>query len=325
MLIMKRIVTIFIIILIPHIAHCQTEKQLVPSDLKQLTIVTEPSTLHKGFFRAGMALSYGVVDKYFTKDSKKEYFLKSAWATNAGINVIFQYGLTDRFQIDAAIPYVNDLRQSQSSLYVPSIDTTAEYSFTLKGKGIGDCYLTLKYQIMSEKESKSSLIGSLDLTIPTGEKNPKNIKGPTSYDPPVGNGYFASTFGLKFRKVQYPYSYTGYLYYTYKLPGSKIMDPSDTKETKFKDGDHIDVGASFNFHLNDWIALTNEFNGYYRFKDKIDNKIPADAIAAWAVSYEPSLIFQIKRFRIGEAVRIPIHGKGVSADPIYVLITQYIF
>ena len=322
---MKRILNIFILTLVPLIGYSQTEKQLVPSDLKQLTIVTEPSTLYKGFFRAGMDMSFGVVDKYFTNDSKKEYFLNSAWATNSSYYLILQYGITDRFQIEAAAPYISDLHQSQNKLFVPMIDTAAEYSYTLNGRGIGDCYLTLNYQILTERTNKSSLTGSIDLTFPTGEKNPTNIEGPTSYDPPVGNGYFASTLGLKFRKIQYPFSYAGYLFYTYKFPGSKIMDPSDTQETEFKDGNHIEAGASFNIHLNEWIALTNAANLYYRAKDEVDGKIPDDANTAWIVSWEPGLVFQIKKFRIGEAVRIPIYGKGVSADPRYVIRTQYVF
>jgi hypothetical protein len=272
-----------------------------------------------------MALSYGVVDKYFTNDSKKEYFLNSAWATNSGFNFVFQYGITDRLQVEAAIPFANSLRQSHSRLYVPSADTTVDYSFTLTGRGLGDCYLTVKYQILDEKSSKTSLTAHLDVTIPTGEKNPTDIKGETDYDPPVGNGCFAATVGLRYRKIQYPYSYSGYAYYIYQFPGSKIMDPSDTQETEFKDGNHIDAGVSFNIHLNEWIALTNEANMYYRSKDEVDGQIPDDAIAPWAVSYEPRLVFQIKRFRISEAVRIPLAGKGVSADPLYVLMAQYVF
>jgi len=322
---MKRIVNILILTLATLVGYGQTEKQLVPSDLKQLTVVTEPSTLYKGFFRAGTALSYAVVDKYFTNDRNKEYFLNSAWATNSGFNFIFQYGITDRFQVEAAFPLASNIRQSESRLYVPSADTTVEYSFTLKSKGIGDCYLTLKYQILNEKASNTSLIGSIDVTIPTGEKNPTDIKGETDYDPPLGNGCFATTAGLRFRKIQYPYSYSGYLYYTYQLPGSKIMDPSDTRETEFKDGNHLDAGVNFSLHLNEWIALTNEANLYYRSKDKIDGKIPDYANISWAVSYEPRLVFQIKRFRISEAVRIPVFGKSMGADPIYVLLAQYVF
>jgi hypothetical protein len=322
---MKRIVNIFVIFLVTLTGFSQTEKQLVPSDLKQMTVVTEPSTLHKGFFRTGTALSYSVVDKYFTNDSKKEYFLQSAWATNSGFNFIFQYGITDRLQVEAAFPLSINIRQSESRLYVPSADTTVEYSFTLKSKGLGDCYFTLKYQILNEKANNTSLTGHLEVTVPTGEKNPTDINGETDYNPPLGNGCFAALAGLKYRKIQYPYSYAGYLYYTYQFPGSKIMDPSDTQETEFKDGNHLDAGVSFSIHLNEWIALTNDANIYLRSKDEIDGQIPDDAIAPWAVSYEPRLVFQVKRFRISEAVRIPIYGKGVGADPIYVLIAQYVF
>jgi len=39
--------------------YSQTEKQLVPSDLRQQTIVTEPVTLRKGFFRIGTIATTG--------------------------------------------------------------------------------------------------------------------------------------------------------------------------------------------------------------------------------------------------------------------------
>ena len=322
---MKRKYLLIILLLLPVAGICQTEKQLVPSDLKQLTIVTEPSTLYKGYFRAGTAVSFGVVDKYFNNDSKKQYFLNSAWATNAGFNFLFQYGITDRLQVEAAIPVSLSIRQSESHIYVPSVDTTIDYSFTLKGRGLSDCYFTVKYQLINEKTANTSLTGSFEIMVPTGQKNPTDIKGETDYKPPVGNGCFAATTGLRFRKIQYPYSYSAYTYYIYQFAGSKIMDPADTEETSFKDGNHVDAGLNFSILLNEWIALTNELNIYYRSKDKINDQIPADAIAPWAISYEPRFVFQVKRFRIGEAVRIPLAGKGVSADPIYVLIAQYVF
>jgi hypothetical protein len=321
----KNFLAIIILIIIHLQGISQTEKQLVPSDLKQLTIVTEPSTLYKGFFRAGTAISYGVVDKYFNNDHHKVYFLNSAWASNAGFNFIFQYGITDRLQIDVAIPFALNVRQSESHIYVPSADTSINYSFTLKGRGLADCYFTVKYQLINEKTTNTSLTGSLELMTPTGRKNPTDFKGETDYKPPVGTGCFSTTAGLSFRKINYPFSYSTYFYYIYQFPGSKLIDPSDKKETSFKDGNHIEAGLNVGILLNEWIALTNEVNLYYRSKDKVDNKIPADAIAAWAVSYEPRFVFQIKRFRIAEAVRIPLLGKGVSADPLYVLIAQYVF
>lgn len=322
---MKRIKYIYLLILLPSVVYSQTEKQLVPSDLKQQTIVTEPVTLRKGFFRAGVAAGYGVVDKYFSDAGKKIYFLNSAWASNSSYNLILQYGLTNRLQVELTANYMNTLNQSTSTVFLPYADTTAEYSFTLKGTGIGDSYLSLKYQILPEGEKKASLTGRVDLTIPTGEKNPTNIKGPRKFDPAVGNGIFATAFNLTARKIQYPFSYTAYLGYTYKFSGTKLMNATDLKEKEFKDGGTLEAGGSFNFHLNEWIALTNEINFYHRGKDKIENVFPEGSLLPWAVSYEPRLVFQIKKFRLGEAVRVPLKGKNVSADPQYVVIAQYLF
>ncbi|HRT90726.1 MAG TPA: hypothetical protein P5257_11490, partial [Bacteroidales bacterium] len=59
------------------VSFSQTEKQLMPSDLKQQTIVTEPVTLRKGFLRVGSMLNYRVADKYFSDDGVKKYYLSN--------------------------------------------------------------------------------------------------------------------------------------------------------------------------------------------------------------------------------------------------------
>jgi hypothetical protein len=322
---MKKIITIYMFVLLPAIIFGQTEKQLVPSDLKQQTIVTEPATLRKGFFRAGLAFSYGAVDKYFSNTAKKEYFLKSAWGSSSGGLLILDYGITDRLMVDLSLAYSKTIQESEYRLIWPELDTNAIYTSHLKGSGIGDSYFSIKYQLIPEKENKTSLTGSLDITVPTGEKNPTNIKNATQFDLPTGNGYFEAGLTLRARKIRYPYSYTGYVEYNYKSGGSRLINATDKTETDFKDGNRFDAGGSFNFHLNEWIALANELNYYYRGKGEVKNTANDKIDPAWAVSYETRLVFQVRRVRLGEAVRIPMKGKNVSADPLYVLIVQYIF
>lgn len=323
---MKHIFSIYLLILFPLIAFSQTEKQLVPSDLKQQTIVTEPVTLRKGFFRAGVDMSYGVANKYFTNEGKREYLPTSTWGTKSGIHLTLQYGISNRLQADLSLGYVNTLYQSQNEVFVPSADTTAEYSFTLRGRGIGDSYALIRYQILPEGDKKSSLTARVFITFPTGEKNPTNIKSALVYDPAVGIGNFATELNLTFRKIVYPYSYTGYMGYEYNFSGTKLMNATDSKEKEFKDGDILRFGGSFNLHLNEWIALTNDISYLHIGKNKVENAIPEGTMSLWNIFYETHLVFQIKQFRLAEAIIIPLKGKnGASADPQYVVIAQYLF
>ncbi len=323
---MKKAILLYASILLTPIASGQTEKQLVPSDLKQLTVVTEPSTLYKGFFRTGIDMSYGVIDKYFNTEGKRVFIPSNAWGSSSSISPSLQYGITNRLQVIIAIPYVNDLQQGQYVLYAPSADTTVDGSFSVKGKGIGDLNTALKYQIRSEGSSKSSLTARVYLTIPTGEKNPTDINGAMNYKPPTGNGCFTTELNMTYRKIAYPYSYTIYMGYNYSFSGSKILDVSDIEEKEFNNGDFFQTGASFNFHLNEWIAVTNDLNYSHWGKDKIENEIPDNALSRWMIGYETHLVFQIKRFRVAEAVVIRLAGKNEApADPQYIFIVQYTF
>ena len=79
---MKKLTIIYLTFLLTLSAFCQTEKQMIPSDLKQQTVVTEPVTLRKGFLRAGILLNYRVVDKYFTESGERDY-PTSTWGSKS--------------------------------------------------------------------------------------------------------------------------------------------------------------------------------------------------------------------------------------------------
>jgi hypothetical protein len=242
------------------------------------------------------------------------------------MNLSLQYGLSDRIQVGLILPYISDLQHTQLLLYAPSADTTLNSAYSIKGKGLGDMNAVFKYQIIHESDIKSSLTASVYLTIPTGEKNPTHIKGPRDFNNPTGNGSFSAELNLTYRKIVYPYSYTAYMGYEYSFSGTKLMNAIDTEEKEFNNGDILRAGASFNFHLNEWIAFTNDLEFYYSGKKKVENEIPEGVVAPWAVSYNPYLVFQIKRFRLAEAIVIPLFGKNQApADPHYIVIAQYVF
>jgi hypothetical protein len=321
----KKYCIIYLISFLAPSALCQTEKQLVPSDLKQQTIVTEPVTLRKGFLRAGILLNYRVADKYFSDSGRKEYYVTSTWGSKAAYDITLQYGLSDRFQIDLVSEYMSARQESQSTEVVAGTNTTQVVVAKQKGFGIGDSHISFKYQLIPEAKNKVSLTGSLNTTVPTGKKNPSNIKSANVYDLPVGDGTYAVGFELFARSIIYPYSFTGYVGYTNNFSGTKIINAGDAAPRKFRFGNRFKSGLSANLHLNEWIVLANELNYYHEGNGKIDNLVSSRMPDSWAASYEPNLVFQVKRFRLGESVKIPIKGKNVPADPLYVMMVQYIF
>jgi hypothetical protein len=322
---MKKVILIYIILMFTSVTFSQTEKQLVPSDLKQRTIVTEPATLSKGFFRAGLIYGYGVTDKLFDNEGKKNYLEYNYWGSSSGFSLSFEYGISDRLMVNLNVPYTNNLQVVYNRVLVPEINTNAVYSSSTRARGIGDCGLTIKYQLVAEKENKASLTGTFILTVPTGKKNFTDIKSATEFKLPTGNGYLATLFKLNYRKIRYPYSYEGYVSYNYKFKGSRLMASTDETEAEFKDGNSLNIAGVFSFHLNEWIALKNAVDFFHNGKNIVESMPLYNIDPQWVLSYQPILVFQIKKFRIGEGFMIPVMGKNASANPQVVLLTQYVF
>ncbi len=322
---MKKLIVIFLVITLSSACFGQTEKQLLPSDLKQQTIVTEPVTLRKGFFRLGLLIDYRVADKYFNDGGNKEYYLNSSWGSKSAYSITLQYGLSDRFQVDLISEYMNALQETQTTEINTVTNTTVVNVSKNKGLGLGDSRLAMKYQIIPEVGRKFSLTGAMQVIVPTGQKNPGNIKSENQYDLPVGDGTYAIGINLSARKLKYPYSFSGFAGYTFNFNGTKLIRPADLTERQFRLGNLFESGLSVNLHLNEWIVLANEVNFYYEAQGKIEDSESPLLPASWALSYEPSLVFQVHRFRLGEFVRIPLKGWNVPADPLYILMVQYIF
>jgi hypothetical protein len=322
---MRNTTLILLFLIFSASAFSQTEKLIVPSDLKQRTIVTEPVTLNKGFFRTGVVINYRVADRFFDASGKKEYYKTSSWGSKSAYGITLQYGITDRLQIDLISEYMNSLQETQNTEILAATNTSIVTVTKQKGLGLGDSHLALKYQIIPEAERKFSLTSGTRITFPTGAKNPRNIKSENQYDLPVGDGTYALGLNLSARRLAYPYSFSGYISYTYNLAGKKIFNTIDQVEREFRLGNLFETVITGNIHLNEWIVFGNGINFYNEGNGEIDSEPTSILPSSWALSYQPGLIFQVHRFRIGEQVIIPLLGKNVPADALYTLIVQYIF
>jgi len=322
---MRKLFLLIVISAISIPAISQVEKLINPADLKQQTIVTEPVTLRKGYFRAGTALSYFALDKYFTNEAKKEYYTLSSWHADFSYQFVIRYGITDRLEVDIAIPFTKKKTEVHYNTEWPGLNGNMSLSGNYKAHGLADCDLTVKYQILPEKDNGLSLTFWQWVTFPTGEKNYTNVKSFSDFNLPLGNGSFTTGSWLNLRKMKYPYSFDIYASYAIKLQGSKEISHDETTETKFKDGNYLSVGGSFNIHLNEWIVFANDVSYKYNQKGVIKYAVEKAVDPAWIFSYSPGFVFQVRRFRISEVVQVPLIGKNNSADPLYVMKILYTF
>jgi hypothetical protein len=116
----------------------------------------------------------------------------------------------------------------------------------------------------------------------------------------VGAGESSVNPLLRLRKVRYPFSYSIFGCYQVFFGGEKLLDATDTEEKPFKSGSNFSAGGYFNFHLNDWIAIRNSVDYFFSLRDEYDGVEEEED--SWVFQYYPGISFQIKQFRIDQAV-----------------------
>jgi hypothetical protein len=306
-----------------HFANAQVQEQLTPAELKQKTIVTEPQTMYKGFFRAGVGLNYSTIDKIFDDKGDRVSLESNIWANSWFMQTFLMYGITNRLQVEVLIPYKFEQIYQSLAFEAPDQGQVGVTKWKTKGSGLGDLSATASYQLITETETRPSFTAYVTGTLPTGEKNPTNIKNEREYDRPVGAGEASVNTLLRLRKVRYPFSYSIFGSYQVYFGGEKLLDATDTEEKPFKSGSNFSAGGYFNFHLNDWIAIRNSVDYFFSLRDEYDGVEEEED--SWVFQYYPGISFQIKQFRIDQAVTVPLFGKLSSADASYIVILQYTF
>ncbi len=304
------------------VTFAQTEQEILPSERKQLTIITEPFTLYKGFFRGGVALQYSSLYKIFDAEGNRVPISNASGRTWVS-QFIMQYGISDRLQIDVALPYVTqDLFLSYHG-EAPGLDLFEQQKLEGQGSGLGDVWMGVDYQLLTETSTRPSFKGLLTVTLPTCAKNPVDTGDPEVFDITVGSGYYSLDAALSVRKITYPFSWSAYASYKMNSSGTKQYEVGGT-DIDFKDGNLLTLSGSYNFHMNEWLALTHDIYYFHSGTDEEDGKQLEDT-ASWLVQYSPRLSFQINRLRVNQAIQIPLFGKMSGADPGFILIVQYVF
>jgi hypothetical protein len=302
----------------------QTEKQILPEELKQQTIVEEPLTLPKGFLRLSLSYNYTVLDKLFNENWKKVHIQdlgNSSQTSDYGFYLL--YGLTNRLQINAYTQYTKNNIYVGYTGYVPSLDTMAVRMKSNVVKGFQDLNIDIKYQLLEETPSHPSLVLWMGIILPTASKTPQDPDSPGSVAASLGDGVFKFSPSVSLKKRLFPYYLEFSASLLYSLKGKKKFEYNGVEES-FQNGSIFYFDGTFGVQFNDWLVFANALSYTYVAKSDLPAKYDNPYNGGQLIKYQPSIYFQIKRIRFVENVSFPIFGKTLNADPQYSIILQYI-
>ncbi len=204
------------------------------------------------------AIAIGLID---LRQVKRHSFFASIGA---------RYGVTDRLEIEARIPYVYRFDTQRSRAV--SIGAGVDETFRADGNNIGDIELAARYQLTNGSGGWPILVGNLIATIPTG-KSPFDIKFveaqgvpgarfPT--ESPTGTGYFSIQPSITALYPTDPAVFFGNINYGYNASTNENVgkiDPGDALGITFGMGFGVNERSSFNLGYSHRHLFSSKING----------------------------------------------------------------
>ena len=176
------------------------------------------------------------------------------------------YGVTDRFGIEVAIPYKRFKHQ-----HVDGLGETNAGDGTLtrfSDNGIGDVFINAKYNLLPTLSSM--LVTGFGVYLPTGDHNQKT----------AGAGGDAETMEPTAQLGRGQFGLQASFYQTYEvIPHRLSQFSSGSYRHTFRNnfgyqfGDQFDFSVGANFVTVPWLVLTNQFNYRYMVHDSFSGSL----------------------------------------------------
>lgn len=167
--------------------------------------------------------------------------------------VAVRYGLTNRIEVEARVPYVD---RSDQITTIARRNEDFDRVSDLEGSGIGDVELSGRYQITSGRNGRPVLIGALRYKSDTGT-GPFDVardEESVALELPTGSGFHAIEPALSFLYPTDPAVLFGSLSYLFHLPRDvdAVLGAGDAavRVGRVDPGDSIGANVGFGFALN---------------------------------------------------------------------------
>ena len=306
---MKKAIYFSIVILFVSINIQAQENNPLPPDRYE-TNITEPINLRKGYLRSSYTFIYMTYSDFFNDNSKHSHlyrtldnFYSSGVSSFDMVNMLtIEYGITNNFQIEIALPYKNGeltiLSKTEDVVKNNLFNSTTKYHTN----GFGDISAYLKYQFINKPDFYSAL--SFGVYCPSGTKKNTTIQSQeiSKTSLPASNEEYIINPGLWFKKVYYPYSFELKPAYTYKFGNDQLEKTSG-----------FECYSQFGVLLNEWFSINNIWDYMYSSK-RYNKELKFSSPKGFWLNTGVCILQQVKRFRFKEEVLIPVTGKNSSSN-----------
>lgn len=188
-------------------------------------------------------------------------------------DLTFRYGITNRLEVNASIPYIYRRTRSQSGGGSGgSAQTLVEE--TVDDGGLGDVSAGVNYRLLRERGTRPDIVWNVRARAPTG-REPFGIETRTvangnltfRKELPTGSGVWAVTTGLSFIKTTDPAILFASVNYQYNLNQEfdDIGSSSGDQPGEIDLGYSISFGAGTAFALNQKLSLSLSYSQRFTF------------------------------------------------------------
>jgi len=233
---------------------------------------TDSNRLFLDAFTFLPAIAVGLID---VRQIDRHSFMASVGA---------RYGVTDRFEVEARIPYRARFDEQRSRPI--SIGAGIDETFNASGHGIGDLEFATRYQLNSGTGGWPILVGNMFVTVPTG-KSPFDVKFeqaqgvPGAVFPtelPTGAGFFSFQPSITALYGSDPAVFFANLGYNFNL-STKEDNIGGEGKIRVNPGDGVGITFGMGFGINERSSFNIGYSHRHNFNTRINgNKLPGSQL-----------------------------------------------
>ena len=240
--------------------------------------------------------------------------------TNWIVNLGGRYGVTDRFEVEARVPYIY---RTDDTLARPITASSQDQLFSSDGSGLGDVELAARYQLNAPRDDGAFYIAGLRFKSRTG----KDIYS-VGYDPltnlptelATGSGFYSLQPSLSGVLPSDPVVFFGGINYTWNIKrdvNAVIGAGADTQHIGEVDpGDSVGLNFGMGLSLNERSSFSLSYEHTWIGKSTFDGQEPHNALGVpTTLDVQLGTLQTTFAYRLNKSTNLNLTiGAGLTAD-----------